>query len=126
MKQLFEAHSSWWPTGQGRPRRGALRLAGVDPGRVAAIPDASYGRLEIFMNGFWSTVCDRNGFTPDSAKVACKALGWKGGVPVNFLQPYSAEFVSEENEVRPADVRQTPIGIAVPRTRARLLHSGYA
>ena len=39
-----------------------------------------YGRLEIFIRGFWSTICDSNGFTPDSALVACRALGFDGGV----------------------------------------------
>ena len=39
-----------------------------------------YGRLEIFVRGFWSTVCNNKGFTPDSALVACRSLGFDGGV----------------------------------------------
>lgn len=43
-----------------------------------------YGRLEIFIRGFWSTVCDKRGFTPDAARVACRALGFDGGAAIQF------------------------------------------
>lgn len=43
-----------------------------------------YGRLEIFLRGLWRTVCDSAGFTPDSAKVACTALGFDGGALLDF------------------------------------------
>lgn len=48
-----------------------------------------YGRLEIFANGFWSNVCNREGFTPDAAQVACKALGYNGGAVLSFTQAYT-------------------------------------
>lgn len=46
-----------------------------------------YGRLEIFLRGFWSAVCNRFGFTPAAAQVACRALGYGGGAAIRFLQP---------------------------------------
>ena len=33
------------------------------------------GRLEIYYNGLWGTVCD-DGFTNASARVACASLGY--------------------------------------------------
>lgn len=38
-----------------------------------------YGWLEIFAQGFWSNICNNDRFTPDSAQVACRALGYDGG-----------------------------------------------
>jgi len=32
------------------------------------------GRLEVFHNGTWGTVCDDD-FTDDTAKIACNSLG---------------------------------------------------
>ena len=51
-------------------------------------PGYEYGRLEIFMRGFWSNVCNNDRFTPDAAQVACKALGYDGGAALRFTQPY--------------------------------------
>eukprot|EP00892_Ulva_mutabilis_P008801 jgi/Ulvmu1/6293/UM288_0001.1 len=51
-------------------------------------PDFEYGRLEVFSNSTWGSVCDRLGFTTASAQVACSALGYDGGAPLRFLQPY--------------------------------------
>lgn len=47
-------------------------------------PGYEYGRLEIFVRGFWSTICDNSGFTPDSALVACRALGYDGGAALKL------------------------------------------
>ena len=48
-----------------KPRNGTLRLSGgYSPCR---------GRLEIFYNGVWGTVCD-DGFTSVAATVACRQL----------------------------------------------------
>ena len=33
------------------------------------------GRLEVFYNGVWGTVCDRS-FNDTAAKVACSTLGY--------------------------------------------------
>lgn len=50
-----------------------------------------YGRLEIFMRGFWSNVCAADFFTPAAAQVACSALGFQGGAALQFYQPYSSD-----------------------------------
>ena len=74
---------------------GSVRLMDGSSG-----PGYEYGRLEIFVRGFWSTVCDKKGFTPDSALVACRALGYEGGTVLQFTQAYSRGRASLENEVR--------------------------
>lgn len=43
-----------------------------------------YGRLEILFGGVWSTICDTESFTPDSAQVACRILGYDGGAALDF------------------------------------------
>eukprot|EP00892_Ulva_mutabilis_P008274 jgi/Ulvmu1/5819/UM025_0076.1 len=65
-----------------------------------------YGRLEIFIRGFWSTICDTESFTPDSAQVACRLLGYDGGAPLNF--PDMSIF-SRANAVLVASL---PVGLA--------------
>lgn len=64
---------------------GSLRLMDGEAG-----PGYEFGRLEIFLNGFWSTICDTESFTPDSAQVACRALGYEGGAALEFRrrEPY--------------------------------------
>ena len=42
------------------------------------------GRLEIFYNGSWGSVCD-DLFTEQNAKVACKMLGYSEYVVIFFL-----------------------------------------
>lgn len=58
---------------------GSLRLADGQAGNAY-----EYGRLEIFLRGVWSAICDVESFTPDSAKVACTILGYDGGAPLEF------------------------------------------
>ena len=59
---------------------GALRLVDgtlTDPGNAGAL---SEGRLEIFYNGEWCTICDDYWGRPDDNQdVACRQLGFVGG-----------------------------------------------
>ena len=55
------------------PRYGDLRLV---RGRIADSKFSS-GRVEIFINGVWGTVCD-DFFDQLDANVACKQLGYAG------------------------------------------------
>ena len=53
-----------------------------------------YGRLEIFLRGFWSNICNADVFSPAAAAVACAALGFDGGAALEFYQPYNGDSVS--------------------------------
>ena len=55
-----------------------------------------FSRLEIFLRGFWSNICDLDSFTPATGQVACRALGYDGGGPLEFRQELS---FGEANEV---------------------------
>eukprot|EP00892_Ulva_mutabilis_P004105 jgi/Ulvmu1/2066/UM121_0007.1 len=79
---------------------GMLRLMGGASG-----PGYEYGRLEVFLRGFWSSVCNVDGFTPDSAAVACRILGFGGGASLEFFQP----FASSQSNVLDALL---PVGLA--------------
>ena len=46
-----------------------------------------YGRLEIRMNGEWTTVCD-DGFDVQSAQALCTHVGFSGG-EVDILNTHS-------------------------------------
>ena len=48
-------------------QHGDLRLAGTQ--------DPSFGRLEIFINNVWGTICMHGEFTIESANTACRQLG---------------------------------------------------
>ena len=45
-----------------------------------------FGRLEVFLNGFWSNIWDKESFTPDSAVVACRILGYDGGTSITYYR----------------------------------------
>ena len=45
--------------------------------RVVNGSSTTSGRLELFYNGTWGTVCD-DGFTQNDAAVACRMLGITG------------------------------------------------
>lgn len=44
------------------------------------------GALQVFLGGAWGAVCD-SGFDRTEADVACRQLGFSGGVTVTPLQP---------------------------------------
>ena len=52
------------------------------------------GRLEIFLNDQWGTVCD-NGFHSDDATVACRQLGFEGYVLYSTEGIRSLGYVSK-------------------------------
>jgi deleted-in-malignant-brain-tumors protein 1 len=55
--------TTWSPS-----REGTLRLVG----------GASYGRVEVFLNGYWSIICDDGSWSRVDSNVACKQLGFTG------------------------------------------------
>lgn len=67
-----------------------------------------YGRLEIFLNGFWSNICDIESFTPDSAQVACSILGYAGGTSLNFRQAYLIGSDRESQVISPPCAARFP------------------
>lgn len=56
-----------------------------------------YGRLEVFLRGFWSNICDQPRFTPEAAQVACSILGYDGGAAPRFRAAFAAAL---DNQVR--------------------------
>lgn len=63
-----------------------------------------FGRLEVFLNGFWGNVCDKESFTPDSALVACRILGYDGGTSIFYYRDANGEhFHAIEQVLRRKD-----------------------
>ncbi|XP_052791481.1 deleted in malignant brain tumors 1 protein-like isoform X3 [Mya arenaria] len=60
--------------------------------RLSGTKDLNYGILELYIDGHWKAVCDKD-FTEVAARVACRQLGYKDG---RYL-PGSA-LGTEENE----------------------------
>ena len=58
-----------------------MRLVGISNNQLKLSPS---GRLEVYMNGRWNTVCD-NGFTNTSADVVCQQLGFSAAERWTFI-----------------------------------------
>lgn len=54
------------------PYNGQVRLIGFNNHTML-----SYGRVEVFQNGWWGTVCNE-GFTQAGADSVCRQLGYTG------------------------------------------------
>ncbi|ELT90320.1 hypothetical protein CAPTEDRAFT_101300 [Capitella teleta] len=51
------------------------------PIRLVNGANSSEGRVEIFHEGQWGTICD-DGFGQEEADVICRSLGYSGGVAI--------------------------------------------
>ena len=58
--------------------------------RLAGGTSPREGRLEVYHDGAWGTVCDDGGFTDAAARVVCYSLGYEGGVGRHLGSRYSA------------------------------------
>ncbi|PIK48883.1 putative deleted in malignant brain tumors 1 protein-like isoform X1 [Apostichopus japonicus] len=58
-----------------------VECTGVDEGELRLSDEGAYneGRLLVYLNGQWGTVCD-DGFTEGNGNIACKQLGFDGVV----------------------------------------------
>eukprot|EP00892_Ulva_mutabilis_P011617 jgi/Ulvmu1/8828/UM049_0008.1 len=77
---------------------------------MAADGSAEYGRLEVFHSGGWGTVCDNSGinpvfrrpaFSPRSADVACRQLGYERGFKIQKLEDDQADRTARIAVVQP-------------------------
>ncbi|XP_069120541.1 galectin-3-binding protein B-like [Argopecten irradians] len=96
-RKLFRASKSTHK----RQDEGALRL--VDG------PSELEGRLEVFHEGQWGTICD-DGFNMDDARVACRQLGYSGGSYIRYYTPgkgniWLSNLVCDGTESRLDDCR---------------------
>ena len=64
-------------------RQGDLRVTGN-----FATQDPLFGRLEIFINNVWGTICMHGEFTIESANTACRQLGRAEAVSFNSVDTF--------------------------------------
>ena len=81
----------WYRICQAGAEEGDIRLANSI---IAPDGSAEFGRLEVFHNGGWGTVCDTTlidrplrqvGFNAGAADVACRQLGYQQGFQIQKL-----------------------------------------
>ena len=70
------------------PQTAPLRLVGGN--------SESDGRLEIFFNGEWSTIC-HDGWNSNNARVACRQLGFSDGIAITSA--YNAYYSSGSGRI---------------------------
>ncbi|XP_036405858.1 HHIP-like protein 1 [Megalops cyprinoides] len=96
-----------------RPQNGALRLAGDEEGR------SDRGRVEIYVDGEWGTVCD-DLWDEKSAGVACRQLGFhhalKASKQAEFGEGRSLRILLDDVQCEGAeqtllDCRHTGVGM---------------
>ena len=82
---------------------GDLRLVG---GRTSDDASSQFGRLEVFNDGGWGTLCDRTGevfgqnpgqaeFTSASVDVACQQLGFVEGAKTEVAVRFHCTYIAQ-------------------------------
>ena len=83
------------PVTLGGNRPGDLRL--VDGTMTDGAGNLCEGRLEIYYDGQWGTICD-DYWTKENADVACRVLGFAGGSVEEFSRRYRSLFPAGDRE----------------------------
>ena len=119
-------HVGLVPTPNSVAVEGDLRLSN---GAMAADGSAEYGRLEVFHNGGWGTVCDRAfvnrnfrgaDINSGSADVACRVLGYQNSFQIqNLVRSTRAWWYLNASDVERTHARSGSRACQFPCFRAR-------